>query len=166
MTEQQAIELARATFLTEENIYGCAETTLVVLQQAFGLPEATDSSPAMALNGGVAWRGGICGAISGAAMAVGRLAGQRIADHKEAKRVARGIIASLMEDFVHKHGGVNCSDLIGLDITTEEGHAAFIEGKVWHSLCMDQIAFTLCRLVSLADEGTWQGWLRRSGVHG
>lgn len=156
MTEQEAIELARATFITEENIYGCAETTLIVLQQAFGLPDATDSSPAMALNGGVAWRGGPCGAITGAAMAVGRLAGSRIADHKEAKRVARGIIADLMDDFRRAYGHTDCRNLLGLDISTAEGHAAFIESQVWHTVCMDQIAFVLRRLVSLREKTVWE----------
>ncbi|MFN2224779.1 MAG: C-GCAxxG-C-C family protein [Anaerolineae bacterium] len=156
MTEQEAIELARKTFITEENTHGCAETTLIVLQQAFGLPGATDSSPAMALNGGLAWSGGPCGALSGAALAVGRLAGQRIADHKEAKAAARGIIARLMAEFRAEFGHTECRDLVGLDISTAEGHAAFIEGQVWHTVCMAQIAFVLGKLVALGDEHVWR----------
>ncbi len=159
MNEQEAIELARACFVTEENIYGCAETTLIVLQQAFGLPNATDSSPAMALNGGIAWNGGPCGALTGAAMAVGRLAGQRIADHKEAKRAARGIIARLMNDFCREYGHADCRNLISLDISTAEGHAAFIESQIWHTVCMGQIAFVLRELVALQDELIWQEML-------
>jgi C_GCAxxG_C_C family probable redox protein len=147
MTEQEAIELARATFVTEENTHGCAETVLVVLQHAYGLPDATDSSPAMALNGGVAWSGGPCGAITGAAMAVGRLSARRIDDHKEAKRAARAVIAQLMVEFRERYGHTNCADLIGLDISTPEGHAAFIEGQVWHTVCMDQIEFAQSRLI-------------------
>ena len=147
MTEQEAIELARATFITEENTHGCAETVLIVLQQAYDLPDATDSSAAMALNGGVAWSGGPCGAITGAAMAVGRLSARRIGDHKEAKRAARAVIAQLMTEFETRYGHTNCSDLIGLDISTPEGHDAFIEDQVWHTVCMDQIEFVLRRLV-------------------
>ncbi len=161
MNEQQAVEQARATFITEDNIHGCAETTLMVLQQAYGLPAATDSSPAMALNGGVAWSGGCCGAITGAAMAVGRLAAQRIADHKEAKRTARSIIIHLMDDFRVAYGHVNCQDLVGLDISSEEGHAAFIEGQVWHTVCMDQIEFALRKLVALQDDQVWQETIRQ-----
>ena len=159
MTEQEAIELARATFITEENTHGCAETALIVLQQAYGLPGAADSSSAMALNGGVAWSGGPCGAITGAAMAVGRLSAQRIDDHKEAKRAARAIIARLMSEFRARYGHTDCSDLIGLDISTPEGHAAFIEGQVWHTVCIDQIEFVLRRLVALRDDEVWQSHL-------
>ena len=152
MTEQEAVEQARAYFITEDNVHGCAETTLMVLQQTYGLPNAADSSPAMVLNGGVAWSGGPCGAITGAAMAVGRLAAQRIADHKEAKRVARSIIAQVMAEFRAEYGHTDCRDLVGLDISTEEGHAQFIEGQMWHTVCMRQIEFVVRRLVRLRDE--------------
>jgi C_GCAxxG_C_C family probable redox protein len=156
MTEQEAIKRAREIFITEENLHGCAETTLIVLQEAYGLPDPTDSSAAMALNGGVAWSGGICGAISGAALAVGRLAACHISDHKEAKRVARSITAELMDGFRREYGAVDCRDLIGLDISTPEGHTAFIEGQVWHTVCMAQIEYTLHKLLYLRDERAWR----------
>jgi C_GCAxxG_C_C family probable redox protein len=156
MTEQEAIELARSYFLTEDNVYGCAETTLMVLQQAFGLPGATDSSPAMVLNGGLAWSGGSCGALSGAALAVGRLAEQRFTDHKEAKGAARGLIVRLMAEFRAEFGHIDCRDLVGLDISTAEGHAAFIDSQIWRTVCMEQIAFVLGKLVALGDGQGWQ----------
>ncbi|HSJ54168.1 MAG TPA: C-GCAxxG-C-C family protein [Anaerolineae bacterium] len=156
MTEQEAIKLARSYFITEDNVYGCAETTLMVLQQAFDLPGAADSSPAMALNGGIAWSGGPCGALTGAALAVGRLAGQRVADHKEAKRAARALIARLMAGFRAEFGHTDCRALVGLDISTVEGHTNFVDSQLWHTVCMDQIVFVLRKLVALADEEMWQ----------
>lgn len=161
MTEQEALAAARVYFLTEDNVYGCAETTLIVLQQVYGLPNASDASPAMALNGGVAWQGGICGAISGASLAVGRLAGERIEDHKDAKRAARSIMADLISDFVAEHGHVDCRDLTGLDISSPEGHAAFLESKAWHSVCMRQIEFTIGKLAGLRDELVWRETVAR-----
>jgi C_GCAxxG_C_C family probable redox protein len=151
---ETAVEAARAYFLRPDNLYGCAETTLIVLQQAYGLPEAADSSAAMALNGGVAWRGGLCGALTGAALAIGRLAGQQISDHREAKRVAREITARLLDEFAAEFGQVNCRDLIGLEIATPEGHAQFIESQVWHGPCMRQIEFVIRRL---ADPSKYSG---------
>lgn len=155
MTEQEACERARALFLTEDNAYGCAETALIVLQEAFGLRQPMESSVAMAFNGGVAWSGGLCGAVSGAAMAVGRLAGKGIADHKEAKALMRSLVASLLAQFRAEFGSTNCRELTGLDISTEEGHRAFVESKVWHGACMDQIAFVLRWVLAVHDE---QGW--------
>lgn len=166
MNEQEAVEKARAYFLTEDNLYGCSETTLIVLQEAYGLPNPTDSSPAMALNGGVAWSGGPCGVLTGAAMAVGRLAAQRIIDHKEAKRTARCIVSRLMAELSAEFGHVNCRDLIGLDITTEAGHSAFLEGKLWHAVCMGQIEFVLHKLVALRDDRVWVDTLHQLETSG
>ncbi len=156
ITEQEVMEKARSYFLTEDNIYGCAETSLIVLQELYGLPDATDSSPAMALNGGVAYSGGVCGAISGAAMAVGKLAAQRIANHKEAKRIARRIVARLMDQFQAEFGACNCRDLIKWDISIPEEHDAFIQSGVWRDTCMSQVEFCVGKLYSLQDEQIWQ----------
>lgn len=155
-----AAEAARRLFLDDSNTYGCAETVFVVLKGVFGLPDSADSSAAMALNGGLAYSGGPCGAISGAAMAVGLLAGQRIADHREAKRVARYITARVMADFETAFGSTACRDLIGLDLRTEDGHRAFIESDIWRDRCMRQIEFVVEQLAPHADRATWEEALR------
>ncbi len=160
MTEREAVELARTLFLDDRNIHGCAETTFIALKEAFGLPDASDSSPAMALNGGIAYSGGMCGAISGAAMAVGLLAGRRIPDHRVAKRAARRITARLMDAFEAEHGAVDCRELVGMDLRTEEGHAAFIGSGIWRDRCMRQVEFSIRRLAGLADEAAWDEALR------
>lgn len=150
-----AIEAARRLFLESADPYGCAETTFVVLKTAFGLDEAADPSAAMALNGGVAYAGGTCGAISGAALALGLLAARRLADHREAKRVARELTARLMEDFRAEHGAVDCRDLIGLDLRAPGAHEAFLESGLWRDRCMSQIEFAVRRLAPLADRDGW-----------
>ena len=155
MSDAKPEEIARKLFLRDDNFYGCAESSLVALQRIYGFDNADDSSSAMALNGGVAYSGGICGAISGAAMAVGRLAEQRITDHKEAKRTARRIVQKVMAEFDAEFGSHNCSGLIEYDISTQEGHDQFIESGVWRNTCMKQIEFSVGRLSALADPAVW-----------
>jgi len=143
---------ARALFLDADNAYGCAETSFIVLKEAFALPDAADPSAAMALNGGVAYSGGVCGAVTGAAIALGQLAAARTGDHATAKRIAREGVARLIEDFEVEFGAVNCRELLGRDIRTPEAHAAFIESGVWRTVCIRQIEFVVDRLASLADK--------------
>jgi C_GCAxxG_C_C family probable redox protein len=161
MDGREAVERARELFLDDRNLYGCAETVFVVLKEAFGLPDSADSAPAMALNGGIAYSGGMCGAISGAAMAVGLLAERRMADHVAAKRAARLVAARLIAAFEGEHGAVECRALLGLDIGTEAGHRAFIESGIWRDRCMRQVEFSVRRLAPLADEATWWQVLRQ-----
>lgn len=159
MPGSDLIDRTRSLFLREDNYYGCAEATLVALQEHFSLPDPTDSSTAMAINGGVAYSGATCGAISGAAMAVGRLAEQRIADHREAKRTARRIVQRLMVDFEAEYGSVNCRDLCGYDLLKD--HDAFLESGIWRDLCMRQIEYSVGRLGRLADPDEWNAEMER-----
>jgi C_GCAxxG_C_C family probable redox protein len=163
-SDSTPIERARSLFLTDDNVYGCAETTLIALQECYGLDHADDSSPAMALNGGVAYSGGTCGAITGAALAVGRLSERRVADHRQAKTTARTIIQQLMTDFEEAHGSVDCRDLTGMDLLAE--HDAFIESGIWRTACMRQIEYAIHRVAALADRGVWDAELDRLGLVG
>ncbi len=154
MIEIEAVDKARACFL--EGHYGCAEAVLVVLQEAYGLEDAGDSSPAMALNGGVAWSGNVCGSLTGAAIAIGRLAARRLPSRSAAKHFARLITARCLEAFRERFGAINCRELIGQDIYTQAQHAAFVESGLWRTQCLSQVEFVVQNLYPLHDEGNWQ----------
>ena len=114
----------------------------------------------MALNGGIAYSGGACGAITGAALAVGMLAERRIDDHRAAKRVARELVAGLMDDFLAEHGALDCRDLIGYDLRAPGQHDAFIAAGAWRERCMRQVEFAVTRMAPLADEDAWAAAVR------
>jgi C_GCAxxG_C_C family probable redox protein len=156
MTPAEARARARELFLDEANVYGCAETVFIVLKEAFELPAADDASAAMALNGGLAYSGGACGAITGAALAVGQLAARQSDDHQAAKSAARQVIAGLMADFTSCFGSTACRDLTGVDLDTEAGHRQFIESGAWRDGCMRQIEWVVGRLAPLAGQGEWE----------
>ncbi len=151
-----AIAQARATFLDDRHLYGCAETTFMALKSRFALPDPDDSGAAMALNGGIAWTGGPCGAVTGAALAVGLLTARRIPDHSRAKRVARELVAGVLCDFSARYGSVDCRELVGMDLREPGAHAAFIAEGDWRTTCMGQIEWVIERLAGLADDVTWK----------
>lgn len=147
-----ALGRTRDLFLDEAHAHGCAETALVVLKAAFGLRDAANPAAAMALNGGIAYSGGTCGAITGAAVAVGELVASRVADHVAAKRTAREIVAGVVDAFETEFGSLDCRTLIGRDIRTPEAHQAFIESGLWRSVCLRQLEFVVGRLAPLAGD--------------
>lgn len=151
-------ELRRRTrelFLDDANTHGCAETAFVVLQEHFTLSDAGDSSAAMALNGGIAYSGGMCGAITGAALAAGRQAGRLIPDHSRAKSEARRVTQALIADFAGEFGAAGCRELSGYDFMEPGRHDAFIESGVWRDACLRQIDFAVARLASLVEAAGW-----------
>ena len=158
----EAVRKAREMFLDDRNAHGCAETAFVVLKAAYGLPDAADSSAAMALNGGIAYSGGTCGAVTGAALAVGMLAERLVPDHRDAKRAARLVTADLLAAFEAGFGTSACRELIGVDLRTESGHRAFIESGAWRDRCMRQIEMAVTRLAPLGDEEAWDAAVRRA----
>lgn len=151
MTGDEARRRARSLFLSDDHAHGCAETTFVVLKEAFGLPDPGDPAAASALNGGMAYSGGTCGAISGAALAVGLLCDRLAPDRATAKRVARIVVADLMDAFVAAHGASDCRVLLGRSIRTDEEHAAFIAGGLWRTVCLGQVEWVVERLAADAE---------------
>jgi C_GCAxxG_C_C family probable redox protein len=160
-----AVTHARRLYLDDGHRYGCAETSFIVLKTAFALDEPLDPSPAIALNGGVAWSGDICGSLTGAALAVGMLAERRLTGHDRAKLVAREIVATALERFREVHGCVDCKELIGYDLRAPGEHDAFLESGVWRTRCMSQIETVVANLASYADQGTWDGAVEAIEAH-
>jgi C_GCAxxG_C_C family probable redox protein len=156
VNESEAIKKARDYFLMPDYARACAETVLVVLQEAYDLPDPTDASAAMALNGGLAWRGGPCGALLGAAIAVGRLAERRIVGRRNAKRIACRLVDRCIDEFEVEYGSARCRDLIGRDIHAEEERRAFVQNGRWKVTCMEQVEFVVRHLLPLADEAYWK----------
>jgi len=156
MDPDEAVLRARGYYLADSHIHGCAETAFIVLKEAYGLPDPQDSTAAMALNGGVAYSGSVCGAISGAAMALGMLAGRRISDHRLAKRTARRLVAKMMDEYQLAFGSTQCRDLIELDIRDEGQHRLFLESGIWRTCCMQQVEFTVGWFAPLGEPAAWQ----------
>jgi C_GCAxxG_C_C family probable redox protein len=160
MAETDVVAFARACYLDAANRFGCAETCLIVLKHAYDLDRPMDGSAAMALNGGIAYRGGTCGAITGAALAVGMLAERRVADHAAAKRVARELVVGLIDGFEAEFGATDCRDLIGHDLRAPGQHEAFIASGIWRDRCMRQIEYAVTRMAPLADGEAWNAAVR------
>jgi len=152
MTEGELKARARTLFLDDANAFGCAETTVMTLAAAYGLPEASAAPGAMALSGGVGYCGEICGALTGSAVAAGLIASSLEPDRKAAKRRAQQAATRLVAEFRGQFDAVRCRELIGMDINTTEKHDAFIAGGTWRTVCMRQIEFAVSRLPSLINE--------------
>jgi C_GCAxxG_C_C family probable redox protein len=164
MVDSDLTRRTQQLFLRDDNTYGCAEATLIALQEHWGLRDPADSGAAMALNGGIAYSGATCGAITGAALAVGRLAQERIPNHRWAKTAARLIVQDLMTSFGEAHGATDCRTLTGFDMTTR--HAEFIASGVWRTKCMEQIDFAVAHLAPLEDCDAWDAEMQRYGIPG
>jgi amino-acid N-acetyltransferase len=103
--------------------WSCAESVVAELAHRQGIE--SDLLPAIATGfcGGVSRSGGMCGAVSGAVMAISLVDGRKsAADSREPTYAA---VQGLVDGFAKEFGSVNCPELLGLRLGADEGRAAF-----------------------------------------
>ena len=101
--------------------------------------------------GGIAGMGEACGAITGTAMALGvrdlRL-GERV---DELRPRTADNLKQMLRDFTEKFGCRRCSDLTGFEMSTPEGHDAFMASDK-RTLCADYVGYMCDRLAPLLTD--------------
>lgn len=116
---ESAVNNAERYFIEQK--YNCAEATLMALCQKWGV--SSDAVPRIAagFGGGVGKKGLICGALSGAVMAIGlRFAGPDPTDTEKRKLVTNHV-SRLVDSFRDSFGETGCRELTGCDLSTPEG---------------------------------------------
>jgi C_GCAxxG_C_C family probable redox protein len=131
MSETSPTDVALARF---REGYNCSQSTLSAFAEQFGLPLEPALRLAAPFGGGIGRQGEVCGAASGALMALGLRFGTATAD-KAAKDRAYAVAADFVRQFEERCGAVRCRDLIHADMTTPEGLAGARERKVFSSEC-------------------------------
>lgn len=114
--------------------YNCSQSTLSAFAQELDLPLDTALRLAAPFGGGIGRQGEVCGAASGALMALGLRFGEAGND-KAAKDRAYVVAAEFVQRFEERCGALRCRDLIHADMTTPEGLADARERKVFATEC-------------------------------
>src|ERR1035441_7552744 len=111
----------RATELFSQS-YNCAQSVYGACGASAEMSEAQRLALAAPFGGGVARQGEICGALTGAVLALGEASGAEMATDPEAGRKALyARVQQLTEKFRAAHGAIRCCDLTGCTLSTAEG---------------------------------------------
>lgn len=100
----------------------CSQAVLGAFSQAGDIPEDVAFRVAAGFGGGIGRTGGMCGAVSGAVMALGVLAPPSDPRDPAGKANLYELVQSFLEEFAKAHGSISCRDLLGCDIGTSEGY--------------------------------------------
>lgn len=139
MAIEKAKQLATERFKRQK--FNCAEAVLLGLVEAFGLDCNCTPRIATAFGGGMGGCGDVCGALTGAMMALGLKFGRDTAGDTDAKAMTYGKVRQLFAAFREKFGSIQCIDLIGIDLTTPEGLQKANELDLHNNVCPDFVAF-------------------------
>ncbi len=98
--------------------HSCSQAVFTALAEPMGMDYETALKVSSGFGGGMGRMGSTCGAVTGAFMALGLKCG---GVDSEAKEETYRLVNRFVELFRERHGSLECRDLIGCDLSTEEG---------------------------------------------
>ena len=112
--------------------FNCSQSVFSAFATRLGLDKETALKLASPFGGGVARRGEICGAVSGALLVLGLARG---ADEPAGKDEIYRLSQEFMRLFEEKHDTVICRDLLSCDIGTPDGWQMAKEAGKFTTIC-------------------------------
>ena len=125
-------EQALANF---DQAYNCAQAVLATFAPDLGLDRETALKIASGFGAGMGRSGRTCGAVSGALMVIGLKFGYTDNTDYETKDRCYEIARQFITRFTDLHGTVECSQLLGCDVSTAEGMETAQEQDLFATLC-------------------------------
>ena len=116
-----------------ENGRNCSQAVLTVFGEKFGIDSETAARLGRPWGGGMGHLALTCGALTGAIMVLGL--SKAHGDEGEARREAFEAVRELFRRFEEKHGSTVCRELLGADMSTEEGKKKIREEKIVSKVC-------------------------------
>ncbi len=121
--------------------YNCAQSTLSVFCADLNFDRENALKLASGFGGGLARKQEVCGAVSGAVMALGLKYGRVLADDKAATENTYQRVGEFMKRFSDKNGSCLCRKLLnGYDLQTEEGRRKYKEDGLAEKICRPLVA--------------------------
>lgn len=107
---------------------------------------------ASCFGGGIGNTGSVCGAVAGAAMAIGLRMdrGESIEDWFRVAAVAQ----EFRRRFEAEMKTISCSELTGFDLSTEEGREAFMNSDTSQTVCIQAVATSYRLVMDLLKENS------------
>jgi len=132
----------------------CSESVLLAACREFEIEVDDKIIPRIAFGfaGGIGNTGAVCGAVSGAVMAIG-LIKERGGTMEDALRTL-GLVAEFRRRFEAEMGTINCRELTGADLTTREGIEQFMSSDAPQKACFPAVATAFRLVVELLKEAS------------
>lgn len=123
--------------------FNCAEATLLALSEEFGKKVSVIPRIATGFGGGIGRTGQLCGALSGAVMAIGLQVGCDRAEEKEKRSSAAEGVRQMIVGFEEEFGTTQCRVLTGCVLHTKEGREKFDRLELRKTFCPRLIRWTV-----------------------
>jgi C_GCAxxG_C_C family probable redox protein len=124
--------------------------------EAYGLKYEDFLWAATAFMGGIAGQQDApCGAVSGAAIALGlghRVSGNDKAKAEQARQKIRAEVSEYLNSFRNKFGSITCRGVLGVDLSDEEGMKKAREAGLFRDKCPLFVQFAIEKLYEIESK--------------
>lgn len=128
--------------------YNCAQAVFVVFAKEHGLSEDMALKLSTGLGAGRGRLQSTCGAVTGGALAIGLIYGKGADDDTNEKRdKTYDLVRRFDAEFIKVLGTTSCRDILGCDLTTEEGKKKYEAENLREKACEAAVA----RAVEILD---------------
>ena len=131
--------------------FSCSQSVFSAFSSKFGVTDETALKLASPFGGGIAHQGNVCGAVTGALMALG-LARGSASFEKDKKEENYRIAEDFIKRFREIHGTVLCRELTGYDISNPDEFQKARESRVFYDTCPGLVKDAAVLLSELLDE--------------
>lgn len=121
--------------------YNCSQTVFMLFAPKYGLSKEMAVKIACGFGGGMR-DAQVCGAVTGALMVIGLKYGNEnnaTAQDQESKQLCYQKTKEFIKLFRETQGSIVCKELLGIDISTEEGNKAASEQGLFQTTCVDMV---------------------------
>ncbi len=119
-----------------KNSFNCSQSVFTVFAPDFGISEDDSLKIACAFGGGMGRQQHICGAVTGALMAIGLKYGKALHDEESKKAETYRKTVEFFEKFKKLNGTISCKELLhGLDMNHPDEYARIKELGLFDTLC-------------------------------
>ena len=114
--------------------FNCSQAVIGSFAEEFGLDKETALKISTSFGGGIR-KGEVCGAVTGALMALGLKYGHCISEDTETKTKAYNLTKEFIKRFEEKHGSIICKKLLGYDLSIESESVILEEKGIKKIIC-------------------------------
>jgi C_GCAxxG_C_C family probable redox protein len=124
-----------------DNKFNCAQSVLTAFADESGLSEDNSLRVSCAFGGGMGRQQHTCGAVTGAAMALGLRFGKGKNDEEEKKQQTYNLTVELFDEFTKLNGSTNCHELLNnLNMRDDKDLELINEQNLFHTNCRKYVA--------------------------
>lgn len=114
--------------------FNCSQAVLSVFCEELNYDRDLALKISTGFGGGIR-KGEVCGAVSGAIMALGLKYGHNIEGDTQTKSKAYSLTKEFINRFEEKNGTIVCKKLLGYDLSNQEEYEYLLEKEIFKNMC-------------------------------